>query len=141
MTLVLHEQRETSIANAVHESGKLWLAAADIARATGWELKPEGLCRGEICLPLRPGQRADIVRGGGDDERIDLAGLWRGFGHPVASDAAGDTWVLGTSAGERTQALQSLDAPDFTLPDLAGRRHTLSDYRGRKVFLATWASW
>jgi peroxiredoxin len=37
--------------------------------------------------------------------------------------------------------LQSLDAPDFELPDLAGRKHRLSDHRGKKVLLASWASW
>ena len=42
---------------------------------------------------------------------------------------------------ERTAALESLEAPDFTLPDLSGRPHSLVDYRGRKVLLATWASW
>ena len=32
-------------------------------------------------------------------------------------------------------------APDFALPDPSGRIHRLSDYRGKKVFLVTWASW
>ena len=32
-------------------------------------------------------------------------------------------------------------APDFSLPDLAGRLHTLSDYRGKKVLLIAYASW
>ena len=32
-------------------------------------------------------------------------------------------------------------APDFALPDLAGELHTLSEHRGKKVLLATWASW
>jgi peroxiredoxin len=32
-------------------------------------------------------------------------------------------------------------APDFELPDLAGRLHTLSELRGKKVFLLFWASW
>ena len=32
-------------------------------------------------------------------------------------------------------------APDFTLPDLDGKLHSFSELRGKKVFLATWASW
>jgi len=32
-------------------------------------------------------------------------------------------------------------APDFTLPDLAGESVTLSQYRGKVVFLNFWASW
>jgi peroxiredoxin len=41
----------------------------------------------------------------------------------------------------RRAAMASLQAPDFGLPDLDGRRHRLSDYRGKKVLLAAWASW
>ena len=66
---------------------------------------------------------------------------WRHMGHPVVHDDAGTTWVLGTGSGQRAEALATLEAPDFALPDLEGRVHRLSDYRGRKVFLATWASW
>lgn len=32
-------------------------------------------------------------------------------------------------------------APDFALPDLQGRVHRLSDYRGKVVFLNLWATW
>jgi len=49
--------------------------------------------------------------------------------------------VLGESAQARGEALRSLEAPDFTLPDLAGRPHSLSAHRGKKVLLVTWASW
>ncbi|MCC7122956.1 MAG: redoxin domain-containing protein [Gammaproteobacteria bacterium] len=37
--------------------------------------------------------------------------------------------------------MMSLEAPDFTLPDLDGRLHSLSDYRGKKVFLFSWGSY
>ncbi len=60
---------------------------------------------------------------------------------PLALDADARAAYLGVSAGERAQALGSLLAPDFTLPDLAGRPHTLSSYRGRKILLVAWASW
>ena len=49
--------------------------------------------------------------------------------------------ILGVSAEERAQALASLEAPDFTLPDLDGRPHSLSEHRGKKVFLVAYASW
>ena len=32
-------------------------------------------------------------------------------------------------------------APDFTLTDLAGKEHKLSDYRGKDVMLVFWATW
>jgi hypothetical protein len=59
----------------------------------------------------------------------------------VLADDAGEACVLGTGADARNQALAGLAAPDIELPDLAGVPHRLSALRGRKVFLATWASW
>jgi hypothetical protein len=88
-------------------------------------------------MPLPRGAVSELVR----DDRLDLAAMWRRSGQPVVHDAASRTWVLGTGAAQRSSALATLQAPDFTLPDLEGRMHTLSSYRGRKVFLATWASW
>ena len=62
-------------------------------------------------------------------------------GRPVALDEVEGAAYVGVSAAERGRRLASLEAPDFTLPDLDGRMHTLSAYRGKKVFLAVWASW
>jgi len=33
------------------------------------------------------------------------------------------------------------DRPDFTLPDLNGQSHSLSDYRGKWVLVNYWATW
>jgi len=137
MITILHEQRETALSSAEAGGESLWLDRDDIDRATGWAWKPEGLCRDVACIPLPRDGRDAMVRG----DRLDVAAMWRWMGHPVVHDAAGETWVLGTGAAQRADALASLEAPDFTLPDLEGRVHRLSDYRGRKVFLATWASW
>ncbi len=37
--------------------------------------------------------------------------------------------------------LQAEPAPDFALPDLSGRMHHLSDYRGKWVLVNYWATW
>ena len=138
MTTVIHEQRETHWPGAVAEGDDLWLDRSAIEAATGWQWKPEGLCHGDVCVPLpRDSGAASVVREG----RLNLAAMWRKSGQPVVHDQASRTWVLGTGAAERGAAMATLQAPDFELPDLNGALHSLSQYRGRKVFLATWASW
>lgn len=119
------------------EGEALWIGADDAAAATGWELKPEGLCRGPVCVPVPPGRRGEFARGG----EIDLAAFWRLMGKPLLRDEAGETWLLGEDAASHAEAMRTLEAPDFALPDLGGRVHRLSDYRGHRVLLVTWASW
>jgi len=112
---------------------RLWLAAADADRATCWTLKPVGMCRADQCVPLP----ADLVR----PDAVDVAGFWRKLGNPVLHDAAREAWVLGAGATARAESLASLEAPDFTLPDIAGTPHRLAGLRGSKVFLVSWAPW
>lgn len=135
--ILLHEDRETQLPDTAVDGDALWLDAAQVDAATGWTWKPEGLCQADTCVPVPPSQKDALVR----DGRIDIAAMWRHSGQPVVHDASARTWVLGTGAQQRSAALQTLEAPDFALPDLDGRVHRLSHYRGRKVFLATWASW
>ena len=111
----------------------LQVSTADAERITGWTAKPEGMCRGDLCVPVTE----DIVY----NDTVDLVQFWRLLGNPIAADIRGEVWVLGAGADSRTAALAGLEAPDFALPDLGGLTHRLSDLRGKKVFLTTWASW
>jgi peroxiredoxin len=115
----------------------LWIARAAFEAATGSELKPEGLCSGELCTPLGAEVRARCVEG----DAVDAAALWRALERPLLSDRAHTLFVLGDGARERSDRLRSGEAPDFALPDLDGNIHRLSEQRGKKVFLTTWASW
>ena len=121
------------------DADALWLAPAELAKAGGWEWKPEGLCRGSLCVPVPPA--APWGRGEGADVRVDVSGLSRHMGQPMAASPEHATWSIGEAAEDLADRLRSLDAPDFALPDLEGRMHTLSAFRGRKIFLLAWASW
>ena len=99
----------------------------DFERATGWEVKPEGACRGGVCIPL-PGV-TDVV---------DLHELEARVGMPLIHDEDAGLWALGPAPGP---ALADAVAPDFTLPDWRGREFTLSSLRGRKVAVVAWAPW
>jgi hypothetical protein len=110
------------------------VTAADFARVTGWHVEDRGLCRGEVCVPVDVEQ---LCRDGG----VDLASAARALRRPFVAEPAARIAALGDAATDRAASLEARQAPDFALPDLDGTVHRLSDYRGRKVLLAAFASW
>jgi hypothetical protein len=126
--------------SAQSDAGELWISIADLSRAARLELKPQGVCRGEICYPLPPSKQSEFLREEAGKSWFNLTAFARLTGQAVAHDAARSTWYFGVRPDQRQQ-LSSLEAPDFTLPDIDGKLHSLSDFRGNKVFLVTWASW
>jgi hypothetical protein len=123
-------------------AGQLWITTADLTRATRFEVKPQGVCRDELCFPLPKGRQQDFLRNGDKN-----AGTWFNLTafaalvhQSVAHDAGLSMWYFGLRSDQQ-QRLASLRAPDFTLPDINGKMHSLSDFHGKKVFLVTWASW
>ena len=120
---------------ATVEGGAVRLTPDAVRTALGWELKEQGLCRDSTCIPLPPSLAA------GANEGIDIAVLARLLGRPLALDVDEGAACLGIGAQERARVLASLEAPDFTLPDLAGGEHSLHQQRGKKVLLVAWASW
>jgi hypothetical protein len=137
MITLLHEQSETSSKTALVKDEDLWVSPGELERATGWSMKPEGFCLGDVCVPVPSGNRSSYV----DGDWVNASAFWRRLGNPIVHDASGAIWALGTGATDRAASLQSLQAPDFELPDLSGVTQTLSEQRGKKVLLATWASW
>jgi hypothetical protein len=103
----------------------------ELEARTGWAIKPEGACKGDLCVPLPEG----AANGGPVDARM----LAERIGMPLVHDEATDTWALGPEAMGR--ALTTAQAPDLELPDVNGNPFRLSSLRGQKVVLAAWASW
>ncbi len=117
------------------EGSRVRVAPADLERGFGWKLEPQGLCKGDLCVTLR--ERRGLL----DEDGIDLAVFAQTTALPLAMDAGEGVAVLGESAAARGSRLASLEAPDFTLPDLEGKLHSLSQHRGKKVLLIAYASW
>lgn len=116
---------------AAPDGDDLWISPEELSAATGWTLKPHGLCQDDQCVPVPPGRV--LTRG----NQINLTAVASLLGQPVVRDRAHGVWCF----GEVPPSRGTLQAPDFTLPDLDGRAHALRDYRGKKVFLVSWASW
>lgn len=95
---------------------------------TGWSLKPQGACRGEICVPLPPS----------DGASVDVAAVAERLGMPLVHDEEVGLWALGP-ASLAGHALPTATAPEIVLPDLDGNDFALSSLRGQKVLLVAWA--
>jgi|SRR5215470_8360269 len=106
------------------------VARTDFETRTGWVLKPEGACKGNVCVPLPTGA---------SDHKLDARVLSDRLGMSLIHDADADVWCLGPEAMGR--ALTTAEAPELTLPDYKGNEFRLSSLRGQKVLIVTWSSW
>ena len=113
---------------------RLEVGAAEFGERTGWDVKPEGACRGEVCVPLPP----EAIAASGT---LDVAVVADRLGMPLVRDEASGVWAVGPAAAANGRALPSAVAPDLVLPDVDGREFRLSSLRGQKVVLVAWASW
>jgi hypothetical protein len=138
---IVYDDRVTEIRAAKEgAAGQLWITTDDLKRATDFEWKPQGVCRNELCFPLPKSREQEFVQKSTGEAWFNLVAFAKLVQQPVAHDEGLSTWYFGLRADQR-QGLASLEAPDFTLPDMSGKAHSLSDFRGKKVLLLTWASW
>jgi hypothetical protein len=134
-TATIVDDERATVVHATRDDDTLLIEADDLARATGWTLKPEGLCRDNICVPVR--DRGALVR----DHHIDLRAFAGALNRPLALEPAAALAVLGEGSDTVGAQLASLTAPPFTLPDLDDNPVALADFAGRKRLLIAWASW
>jgi hypothetical protein len=110
---------------------RLALTPAALHERFGWELKPEGACKDDRCVPM-----ADLATTG---DQIDVLDFAARLGMPVASAEKHGLWALGPESGGRV--LASAAFPDVVLADFDGNPFDLATLRGRKVLLVAWASY
>jgi hypothetical protein len=133
MAVLSYGETEVEVQGAHWREGDVWLPVEDLLPAVGWEARSEGLCAGEVCVPIPPGASWS------DGTHFNLSAFARHIGLAEATDEDRDI-VAYEAPRRREGGPTTIEAPDFTLPDLDGQLHSLSDYRGQKVMLLAWAS-
>jgi hypothetical protein len=109
----------------------LTIVADVFAERTGWESAPEGLCKGDACVPA-----GNAVL---DDGSLSVHVLADRLRMPLIFDDAHGIHVLGPESGGR--ALTTAAVPDIELMDVDGNPFQLNSLHGKKVLLVAWASW
>ncbi len=132
-TTVLYGERSTTVEKIQPDPRNLWVRKADLPRINDFEVKPQGACRNDLCIPLSK----DLTHG----EFFNLTGFARKLGQAVVADPDTRVWSFGEIPVLRGAFVSSRIAPDFAVPDRAGKIVHLNDFRGKKVLVVTWASW
>ena len=110
---------------------RLTTSVADFTRGTGWEPKPEGLCRGEVCVPA-PGAL--------DGDTVDVKVAATRLGMPIVESPDHGVYALGPATlGGKALATATAPDPEFVTYD--GSPFALSSLRGQKVILVAWSSY
>ena len=134
---VLYEDRSISLDRIGRDPRRagdaLWVRKRDLPRVNGFELKPQGACRADLCIPIPK----DMVRG----DYFNLTAFAKKAGQPVVAEPGARVWSFGEMQALGGGLANSRVAPDFDVPDRLGHPVHLAGFRGKKVLVVTWASW
>jgi hypothetical protein len=128
---VLYGDKSTALDKVRADAKDLWVRSTDLPRINEFELKPQGACRADLCIPI-----AKNLKQG---EWFNLTGFARNIKEAVVADSG--VWSFGEVPVLRGSFVNSRVAPDFAVRDRKGRMVHLSDFHGKKVLVVTWASW
>jgi len=127
----LFADRAVRLDKARVEKGDLWIPAVDMIKVNEFEIKPQGACRKDLCIPLPKDMKSKGW--------VNLSGFARKVKQSVVND--GEYWSFSEMPVLSSGFLESRIAPDFSVKNRNGDSIQLSQFRGKKVLLLTWASW
>ncbi len=138
---VLYNDEVIEVSQTLADANDLWVIPEDLTRINGFVLKPQGACLDELCIPIIQDRDNDMLVTRSDQKWFNVTELANILQQSFVVDHATSTWSFGAMPLERRSFLNSAQAPDFELEDRNGNMVKLSDFRGKKVLLVTWASW
>src|SRR5690349_13148049 len=122
-TTILYDDHVITMDKIRPDAKELWVRAAELPRINQFEVKPQGACRADMCIPLSKDLRSG--------EWFNLTGFARKVHQTYVAESG--AWSFGEIPLIRGDFYKTRMAPDFAVPDRKGRVVHLSDFRGKKV--------
>lgn len=138
---VLYQERVVELQEILPDATDLWVTPADLTRINDFELKPQGACFEEVCIPVLQDRDSDMFVTRQDQGWFNVTELADKLQQAYVVDRRDGVWAFGEMPVKRQSFLRGGLAPDFELTGRDGEAVRLSDFRGKKVLLLTWASW
>lgn len=130
-------QGNTITVSATGDGDRLLVKAEDLTRINGFELKREGACYADICIPIT---REMLVAQDGNDW-FDLTAFADLIGQPYVADSEARVWSFAEIPAKRESMMVAAMAPDLEVKDRQGNVIRMADLKGKKALIVTWSSW
>lgn len=135
-TTVLYRGNSITL-SATGKGDGLLIRAEDLPRINGFELKPQGACYEDICVPIN--EEMLIEQDG--EVWFDLTAFADLIGQPYVADRDARVWSFAEIPAKRESMMVDAMAPDFEVKDRQGKVIRMADFRGKKALIVTWSSW
>ena len=135
-TTVLYQGKTVTLAETGAGDGLL-IRPDDLTRVNGFELKPEGACYEDMCIPIND----DLLVEQNGKQWFDLAAFADLLGQPYVADTQSRVWSFAEIPAKRESTMVDAMVPDFSVTDRKGNAVTPADLKGKKALIVTWSSW
>ena len=136
MATILYQGKSVQLADA-GQPESLLINPEDLHRVNGFQIKPEGACFEDLCIPLND---TLMVEHNGATW-FNLTAFADLMEQPYVADAQSRVWSFAEMPAKRENALLNAKAPDLELTDRQGNVFSLADLKGKKALIVTWSSW
>lgn len=109
----------------------------DLSRINGFEVKPEGACYAELCIPLNDSLLVTLA----GKQWFNLSAFADLLDQPYVVDVEASVWSFAEIPAKRQNMMVDAMAPDFEVTDRKGNVVRLADLKGKKALIVTWSSW
>jgi hypothetical protein len=135
-TTILYQGKRITLDETGPGEGLL-IRPEDLGRVNGFELKAEGACLDDLCIPLN--DRLLVDRDG--RRWFDLTAFADLLQQPYVADESARVWSFAEIPAKRESMMVDAQAPDFEIVDRQGNVVRLADLAGKKTLVVTWSSW
>jgi len=135
-TTVLYQGKAVTLSETGKGDGLL-IKPDDLSRVNGFELKPEGACFNDICIPMND----DLLVEQDGKPWFDLAAFADLLGQPYVADKQSRVWSFAEIPAKRDDMMVNAMAPEFEVTDRQGKVIRMADFKGKKALIVTWSSW
>lgn len=115
----------------------LLIRPEDLNRVNGFELKPEGACYQDMCIPMN--DQLLIEQDG--KQWFDLIAFANLLEQPYVADVEARIWSFAEIPAKRESMMVDAMAPHFEVTDRQGNVVRMADFKGKKALIVTWSSW